>query len=103
MKITEVRINLQNEEVLKAFVSVTFDGEFVVRGLKIIDGAEGRFVAMPARKRRDGSFQDIAHPINREMREYLETCIFRAYEEALAKSGDEGGSPSDEFAYEVQT
>ena len=83
MEITEVRVNVQDEEVLKAFVSITFDDEFVVRGLKVIQGADGRFVAMPARKKRDGSFQDIAHPINRETREYLEKVVLAAYDQEL--------------------
>ena len=86
MKITEVRVNLQEEEALKAFVSITFDDEFVVRGLKVIQGEKGRFVAMPARRRGDGSFQDVAHPINKEMRQYLEACVMQAYDEALEHS-----------------
>ena len=81
MEITEVRVNLQHEEVLKAFVSVTLDNEFVIRGLKVIQSSDGhRFVAMPARRKRDGTFQDIAHPINREAREYLERVVFAAFE-----------------------
>jgi stage V sporulation protein G len=84
MEITEVRVSLQDEEVLKAFVSITLDDEFVIRGLKVIHGAEGRFVAMPARRKRDGSFQDIAHPINRETREYLERVVLAAYDEEVA-------------------
>lgn len=87
MEITEVRVSLQSEEVLKAFVSITFDDEFVVRGLKVIQGSDGRFVAMPARKRKDGTFQDIAHPINREMRRYLEQRVLTAYEEELEAAG----------------
>ncbi len=83
MEITEVRVNIQDEEVLKAFVSITLDDEFVVRGLKVIQGADGRFVAMPARKKRDGSFQDIAHPINRETREYLEKVVLAAYDQEV--------------------
>ena len=86
MEITEVRVNLQNEEVLKAFVSITLDNEFVIRGLKVIQGGEGRFVAMPARKKKDGTFQDIAHPINRDTREYLERVVLAAYDEELTAS-----------------
>jgi stage V sporulation protein G len=87
MEITEVRVNLQNEEVLKAFVSITLDDEFVIRGLKVIESADGhRFVAMPARRKRDGTFQDIAHPINREVREYLEERVFAAYDEEVRRS-----------------
>jgi stage V sporulation protein G len=97
MRITEVRVNLQHEEVLKAFVSITLDDEFVIRGLKIIQGSDGRFVAMPARKRRDGSFQDIAHPINRQTRDYLEATVLRAYDEALGHSvGMDDGREGDE-------
>jgi len=91
MKITEVRVNLQDEEVLKAFVSITLDNEFVIRGLKIIQSADGhRFVAMPARRKKDGTFQDIAHPINRETRDYLEEVIFAAYEEEVAAVREPG-------------
>ena len=85
MEITEVRVNLQDEDVLKAFVSVTFDDEFVIRGLKVIQGAEGRFVAMPARRKRDGTFQDIAHPINRGAREHIESVILTEYDRAVAE------------------
>lgn len=87
MEITEVRVNLQDEEVLKAFVSITLDDEFVIRGLKVIQGMDGRFVAMPARKKKDGSFQDIAHPINRETRSYLERVVLDAYDDEVAAAG----------------
>jgi stage V sporulation protein G len=80
LEITEVRINPQDAKALLAFVSVTFNDCFVVRGLKIIDGMEGRFVAMPARKKKDNTFQDIAHPITREFREQLETVVLGEYE-----------------------
>ena len=88
MEITEVRVNLQDEDVLKAFVTITLDDEFVVRGLKVIQGTNGRrFVAMPARRKKDGTFQDIAHPINRETREYLEERVLSAYEEEITRVG----------------
>lgn len=89
MEITEVRVNLQDEEVLKAFVSITLDDEFVVRGLKVIQGTHGQFVAMPARRKRDGTFQDIAHPINTETRNYMERIVLEAYREELAAQGVE--------------
>ena len=82
MEITEVKLTLRNEEKLKAFVSVTFDNAFVVRGLKVINGNEGYFVSMPSRKRKDGSYQDIAHPINNDMRKRLENAILDEYEKA---------------------
>lgn len=80
MEITEVRITLRDEEKLKAFANVTFDDAFVVRGLKVINGTNGYFVSMPSRKRPDGTYQDIAHPINNEMRRMIEDAVLGAYE-----------------------
>ncbi|HEX9916439.1 MAG TPA: septation regulator SpoVG [candidate division Zixibacteria bacterium] len=87
MEITEVRITLRDEEKLKAFANVTFDNAFVIRGLKVINGNEGYFVSMPSRKRKDGTHQDIAHPINNEMRKTIEDKVLAAYEEELKKKG----------------
>ncbi|HEX7879580.1 MAG TPA: SpoVG family protein [Candidatus Eisenbacteria bacterium] len=81
MQITEIRIALRNDDKLKAFVSVTFDDAFVVRGMKIIEGKDGHlFVAMPSRKKPDGTYQDVAHPINVEFRQFLEDQIILEYE-----------------------
>ena len=80
MEITEVRITLRDEEKLKAFANVTFDDAFVVRGLKVINGTNGYFVSMPSRKRPDGTYQDIAHPINNEMRRMIEDAVLGEYE-----------------------
>ena len=80
MEITEIRFNMRNEAKLKAFANVTFDNSFVVRGLKIISGNRGFFVSMPSKKRPDGTYQDIAHPVNTEMRRHLEQMILEAYE-----------------------
>ena len=82
MEITEVRITLRDEEKLKAFANVTFDDAFVVRGLKVINGTNGYFVSMPSRKRPDGTYQDIAHPINNEMRRIIEDAVLGEYEKA---------------------
>ena len=90
MEITEVRITLRNDEKLKAFASITLDGQFVVRGLKIIDGANGVFVAMPSRQRKDGSYQDVAHPINRQTREWMEGRVIGAYKEELQRERRNG-------------
>ena len=87
MEITEVRITLRNEEKLKAFASITFDDSFVVRGLKVISGSQGYFVSMPSRERKDGSYQDIAHPINNDMRKKIEDRVLDAFENEFAKSG----------------
>jgi stage V sporulation protein G len=86
VNITEVRITLRNEDKLKAFASITCDDCFVVRGLKVINGSDGYFVSMPSRKRKDGSYQDIAHPINNEMRKEIEDKVLDAFEQELNAS-----------------
>lgn len=87
MKITEVKIFPVNEERLKAYVSITIEGAFVVRDLKIIKGIGGLFVAMPSKKRKDGQFSDIAHPLNQETRNMIEDLVFAAYEKELRSMG----------------
>ena len=88
MKVTEVNVFPVNEERLKAYVTVTFDDCFVVRDLKVIKGNNGLFVAMPSKKRKDGQFKDIAHPLNQETREEIEKAVFEAYESAVKSMGD---------------
>ncbi len=83
VEITEVRVSLRNDEKLKAFVSITLDDSFVIRGLKIIRGNTGLFVAMPSRKRPDGQHQDLAHPINDSTRKYLTEKVMAEYEREL--------------------
>lgn len=83
MEVTEVRIFLADEERLKAYVTVTFDNCFVVRDLKIINGNTGLFVAMPSKKKKDGSYKDIAHPINSDFRTYLESLILEKYNDEI--------------------
>jgi stage V sporulation protein G len=83
MEITDVRISLRDEPRLKAFVTVTFESCFVVRGIKVVDRPTGRFVAMPSHRKLDGSYQDIAHPIRREMRERMERRILAEYRAML--------------------
>jgi len=87
MEITEVKVFVVNEDKLKAYVTIIFDNAFVVRDLKIINGNTGLFVAMPSKKRKDGTFRDIAHPLNSEMRTSIETKILKAYEDELKKMG----------------
>lgn len=89
MEITEVKITLKDEEKLKAYASVTFDNAFVVRGMKVINGKTGFFISMPSRKKSDGTYQDIAHPINNETREMIETAILERYKAALEKRVEE--------------
>ena len=85
MLITEVRISLRDDAKLKAFASITLDDCFVIRGLKIISGQSGTFVAMPSRKRKDGDYQDIAHPINNTTRTWMENIVLEKYHEELDK------------------
>ena len=89
MDITEVRISLRDDAKLKAFASITLDDCFVIRGLKIIQGQTGTFVAMPSRKRKDGEYQDIAHPINNSTRKWMEDIVLAKYKEETAKLGSE--------------
>jgi stage V sporulation protein G len=88
MRVTEVKIFPVNEERLKAYVSITLEDAFVVRDLKIIQGHSGLFVAMPSKKRKDGQFRDIAHPLNQETRDLIENAIFDAYEAELRALGE---------------
>ena len=86
MKITDVRIRkIAAEGKMKAIVSVTFDNEFVVHDIKVIEGQNGLFIAMPSRKTPDGEFKDIAHPINTDTREKIQTSILEAYEKAAVE------------------
>lgn len=79
MEVTEIRVFLADEERLKAYVTVTFDNCFVVRDLKVINGNTGLFVAMPSKKKKDGTYKDIAHPINTDFRSYLEKLVLEKY------------------------
>lgn len=97
MEITEIRVYPKNEEKLKAFVMVTFDNAFVVRNIKVIQGKQGLFIAMPSRKMRDGSYKDIAHPINNEMRKIIEEKVLAAYQEKMKQpSAYSSTEPTDE-------
>ena len=87
MEITEVRVFPVDEDKLRAYVTITFDHCFVVRDLKIIRGTSGLFVSMPSKKRRDGTYKDIAHPLNNETRRMIEERIIGEYQKALAEGG----------------
>ncbi|ABK61337.1 MULTISPECIES: septation regulator SpoVG [Clostridium] len=81
MQITDVRIRkISAEGKMKAIVSVTFDNEFVVHDIKVIEGQNGLFIAMPSRKTPTGEFKDIAHPINTETRQKIQKAILDEYE-----------------------
>ena len=83
MNITDVRVRkVAKEGKMKAVVSITIDDVFVVHDIKVIEGEKGLFIAMPSRKAADGEYRDIAHPINSETRDYIQTIVLRRYEEA---------------------
>jgi len=81
---------MRNEEKLKAFANVTFDNAFVIRGMKIISGNKGLFISMPSKKRPDGTYQDIAHPVNTEMRRRIEKAVLDAYDKEINRMGVSG-------------
>lgn len=83
--ITEVRISVRSEEKLKAFVSITLNDSLVIRGIKVIEGRERLFVAMPSRARPDGSFQDVVHPIHQGARRSLEDQVLEIYHRVIEK------------------
>ena len=98
MQITEIKVHLVNEERLKAFVSVTFDNCFAVRNMKIVEGANGLMLCMPSRKAADESHKDLAHPITREFRSYLEQYVMKAYQAELdARQGNVKSCPAAEM------
>lgn len=86
MNISDVKVFLVDEDKLRAYVTITLDACFVVRDLKVIQGTAGLFVAMPAKKRKDGTYKDVAHPLNAEMREKLERRVLEEYERTARDS-----------------
>jgi len=91
MEITDVRVFPVNEEKLKAFVSIIIDDCFVISDIKIISGTNGLFISMPSKKRKNGTFRDIAHPLNNETRKKIEDKVLARYREAIALGGAAGG------------
>ena len=90
MKITDVRVRiLSTNNRLRGIASITIDDAFAIHELRIIEGREGLFVAMPSRKVPDGEFRDVAHPIKLETREDLEKKVLAKYEEELKKENAE--------------
>lgn len=90
MQITDVRVRkVTKEGKMKAVVSITLDNEFFVHDIKVIEGEKGLFIAMPSRKAADGEYRDIAHPINSETRERIQSIILEKYEIAALESEEE--------------
>ena len=84
MKITEVKVYPAKESGrLKAYATIVFDNSFIVRDLKVIEGDKGFFVSMPSRRRKDGTFRDIVHPLNSEMRTMVENSIIDEYTKVM--------------------
>jgi len=84
MEITDVRVRkVAKEGKMKAVVSITIDDEFVVHDIKVIEGEKGLFIAMPSRRAGDGEYRDIAHPINSEIRNKIQSMVLERYDEVL--------------------
>ena len=101
MEITQIRIFPVQEDKLKAFVSVIFDNCFVVSDIKIIEGVSGLFVSMPSKRRKNGTFRDIAHPLNNETRRRFEEQIIAKFREVVEQSGGTTPPPLRELGAET--
>ncbi|MCI9540310.1 MAG: septation regulator SpoVG [Lachnospiraceae bacterium] len=89
MQITDVRVRkVTKEGKMKAVVSITLDNEFVVHDIKVIEGEKGLFIAMPSRKSSDGEYRDIAHPLNSDTRDKIQSMILKGYEQALLENNE---------------
>lgn len=100
MKITDVIVRkLYPDGKMRGIVSVTFDDVFVIHDIKVIQGQNGMFIAMPSRKTPDGAFKDICHPIDSDMRNEIQQVILSAYQKAQAEQcdSDSGRNPNNDF------
>ena len=88
MEITEVRVFPVEDEKLKAFVSIILDNCFVISDIKIIHGPQGLFISMPSKKRKDGTFRDIAHPLNSDTRRMMEEKVLNCYQAEVSEASD---------------
>lgn len=98
MEITEVKVFPVREEKLKAFVSIVFDRCFMVNDIKIINGRDGLFISMPSRKKKNGDYKDVAHPLNNETRGRIQARILDEYRQAV---GEDAIEPASEHAAAV--
>ena len=88
-----MRVFPVGEDKLKAFVSIVLDDCFVVSDIKIIQGTNGLFISMPSKKRKNGTFRDIAHPLNNETRRRIEEQIIARYKAVIAEEGGDDSAP----------
>ncbi len=90
MQITQIHVFPVDEDKLKAYVSVILDNCFVVSDIKVIQGADGLFISMPSKRRKNGTYRDVAHPLNQETRRWFEEAIIGEYRQVVggAKAGD---------------
>ncbi|MFA7019928.1 MAG: septation regulator SpoVG [Sphaerochaetaceae bacterium] len=103
MEITDVRVRrITSEGKLRAYATITFDNQFVVHNLKVIDGKSGLFVAMPSRKTKSGEFKDVAHPISSDFRAIMQEAILDAFEKA-PPPGVEESALEDEKSEKLST
>jgi len=100
MEITEVKVFPIQEEKLKAFVSIVFDHCFMINDIKIIQGRDGLFISMPSRKKKNGEFKDVAHPLNNETRRMIEDQVLAEYDRVLEERGE---PPADRGERAVRT
>jgi stage V sporulation protein G len=102
LEITDCRVRpcSKEDEKLKAFATITLNNCFVVTDLKVIQGNKGLFVAMPSRRRKDGKFRDIAHPLNSETRAMIETCVLDLYQKELARLKENPSAVMSDDEYE---
>ncbi|HMF09118.1 MAG TPA: septation regulator SpoVG [Thermoanaerobaculia bacterium] len=89
MEITQVKVFPVHEDKLKAYVSIVLDDCFLISDLKVIHGPNGLFISMPSKRKKNGEFKDVAHPLNRDTREWMERRILEEYGKATTQEGEE--------------
>ena len=94
MNITEVKVHPVEQEKLKAYVSIILDDCFLVSDIKIISGPSGLFVSMPSKRKKTGEFKDVAHPLNRETRQWMEQRILGEYDRSIRLQPETAENPS---------
>jgi len=97
MEITEVKVfPVREGGRLKAYATIVFDNAFIIRDLKIIEGHKGLFVSMPSRKRKDGTFRDVVHPLNPDTRRKIEERVTEEFNRVMQLDSSEMYVESEE-------